>query len=797
MAIILDEARNLITLSTKHTSYQMKIDEWGTLLHTHFGGRLDAETVVGAESAGKGNGAREANACGSGGPLVTDMSTQIVKELRGFSSNPNETGYTDRTYTLDTLPQEYSAFGGGDYRITGLHAENPDGSQVTRLKVKGRTVREGKYSLEGLPAVHAEPDEAQTLSVTLRDDASGLEVELLYGVLDECDVINRAARLTNTGEEPITLQKAASLTLDIPFGAYHWMTFFGHHAHERELSREPIHHGIQAIGSVRGISSHHYNPFSIICSPQANEIAGECYGISFLYSGEFLMEVEKDSMDQTRFICSIHPDNFCWTLEPGQTFTTPEAVLSYSGSGLGALSRQFHRAIREHVCRGPWASKQRPVLINNWEATYFDFTGEKLIQIAKEAKELGIELFVMDDGWYGERSNDDRALGDWAPNEAKLGGPLHELAQSIVDLGLLFGIWVEPESISENSDLFRAHPDWAVTAPGRAPALDRRQLVLDLCRPEVRAYIIENMTELLTNNPISYVKWDLNRSICDKFSPALGSAHQGEFAHRFVLGLYEILETLTQRFPEVLFEGCCGGGGRFDAGMLYYTPQIWTSDNTDAYDRLVIQYGTSFGYPISAMGAHVSAVPNHQTGRSVPLDTRSIVAMAGNFGYELDITRLTEAEKRQIPEQIALFRRFSDLIQYGDYYRLMPADGASGHPIGSASERSAAESYCTVWEMAAVDGSEALVSAVYHDIPSGPSPVHVAIQGLRDDACYEVDVLHREKINDHPTMLTQMFPPSYPDQFMTGAALRNGGLTIPAAIHDGFGWQLHLKIREA
>ena len=741
MAIVLDRARGLISLQTRNTEYQMKIDERGTLLHLHYGGRI------------------------WGG----DLSHTVCRMDRGFSGNPADLGGSDRRYSLDVLPQEYSCFGAGDYRSAALCVEFADGSRTCELRVREVRTEPGKYALEGLPAVHCPAEEAETLVISLADPFSGLAVELQYGVMEEKDLITRAARILNRGETPFVLRKAASMLLDWQFGRFDWITFHGRHAMERQLQRQGLRHGLQSIGSVRGTSSHHYNPFSILCEPAATETAGLCFGASFLYSGEFLMEAEQDDLGQTRWICGIHPDDFAWELRPGESFQTPEVLLSCSVEGLGKLSRNFHAAIRENVYRGTWKDRVRPVLINNWEATYFQFTGEKLCSLAEEAAGLGIELFVLDDGWFGKRDDDNSGLGDWFPNEKKLGCTLRELGERITAAGMRFGLWFEPESVSEDSDLFRAHPDWAVRVPGRAPTLSRNQLVLDLSRGEVQDYLIERMSAILSDAPISYVKWDLNRSLCDKFSAALDAKHQGEFAHRYVLGLYHVLETLTARFPDVLIEGCSGGGGRFDAGMLYYTPHIWCSDNTDAISRLEIQYGTSFGYPVCSMGAHVSAVPNHQTGRVTPLATRGCVAMAGTFGYEMDITKLTAAEKQEIREQIAYFHSMYDLIQRGDYYRL-----------------SAAADPCVIWEYADPAGERALVSAVSRRVEANPAPIHFGVQGLRPRALYRVEIRAAGDAAEKAQVL----------EGLSGAALLNGGLTLTPPAKEYHAWQIELR-REA
>lgn len=752
MSIVADAEKGLFTLHTKNTTYQMKADSLGTLLHVYYGERSDD----------------------------SDKSYAICRKDRGFSGNPYEVGSTDKTYSLDTLPQEYSCYGTGDYRISALKVQNQDGSCAVSLRFQDYRIRKGKYAIQGLPAVYSAKEKADTLEIILEDPASKVEVHLLYGVLEENDVITRAVRIMNGGKDRIVLRKAASLNLDFTDGGYEWITFHGRHVMERNLQREELSHGMHAIGSVRGTSSHHYNPFAIVCEKNTDEEKGRCYGFSFLYSGEFLMEAEKDQIDQTRLICGIHPDNFAWNLQPGEAFATPEVMMTYSETGIGAISRNLHRTIRENVCRGEWKEKRRPVLINNWEATYFHFSGEQLIEMAKKAAGLGLELFVLDDGWFGKREDDRSGLGDWFPNEKKLGCTLKELAEKIIECGMQFGLWFEPEGISEDSDLYRAHPDWAVAVPGRKPELSRKQLILDFSRADVQDYIIERMSAIFEETPITYVKWDFNRSICDKYSAALDAQSQGEFSHRYVLGLYRVLETLTTKFPHILFEGCSGGGGRFDAGMLYYTPQIWCSDNTDAIARLGIQYGTSFGYPVSAMGAHVSAVPNHQTGRMTSMDTRGCVAMAGTFGYELDITKLSEEEGEKVRRQIDRFKEHYDLIQYGEYYRL----------------RAPSDRQCTVWEMAEPEGKEALVSAVYHHVEGNAAPVIVKVQGLRAEAAYQIRLL-MDGVTELPEKIRDKFVRHLPYGYregerITGAALRQCGLVIPEAVEEYQAWQIHI-----
>lgn len=699
-----------------------------------------------------------------------DLSYKICSIDRGFSGNPYEKGKTERPYSLDMLPQEYSCFGTGDYRAAALRIQNADGSQAVQLRFVGAEIVPGKYKLEGLPAVYDDTGKAQTLIVRLQDQSTGIEAELQYGVLEELDVITRAVKITNHGSVPVVLQKVASMSLDWQFGSFDWVTFHGRHAMERNIQRSTVRHGIQSIGSVRGTSSHQYNPFSILCGKETTETCGDCYGFSFLYSGEFLMEVELDQVSQTRLVCGIHPDNFAWNLGSGESFQAPEVMMTYSREGVGLLSRNLHRTIREHVCRGEWKKKRRPVLINNWEATSFDFTGEKLVSIAKEAAQSGVELFVMDDGWFGRREDDNSGLGDWYPNEKKLGCTLKELAEQITAVGMKFGIWFEPEAVSEDSDLYEQHPEWAVQIPGRKPCLSRNQLMLDISQTAVQDYMIGCLSKILSDVPISYVKWDLNRSICDKYSQALGAQHQGEFAHRYVLGLYRILETLVKMFPHVLFEGCSGGGGRFDAGMLYYTPQIWCSDNTDAINRLSIQYGTSFGYPVSTVGSHVSAVPNLQTGRRTSLSVRACVAMSGTFGYELDITKMTDAEKAEIRQQIDEFHEFYELIQYGDYYRLTDTEDA-----------------CTVWEFADPQGREALVNMVFSRVEANPVPISVSVRGLREHSFYRAELLHANEFQREPERWFQK------DIILSGAALQYGGLTLPPTWKEYQMFQIRLN----
>lgn len=717
MAIQIDAEKKIFTLETDHTMYQMQADAYGVLRHLWYGAKTGC-----------------------------DMSYLQDYPDVGFSGNIYAAG-NDRTYSLDTLPLEYAGAGVGDFRVPAVAAVHADGSSALDLRYYSHTVKPGKYGIEGLPAVYAAEDEAETLEVVLRDTASAVEVTLLYAVLPALDLVTRCARIRNLGETPVTLTKAASLCLDISRGSWEWVHFHGRHAMERQMERRLLFHGIQEIGSTRGTSSHHQNPTVLLCTPDCTETAGACIGAALVYSGSHQTRLECDQLGQVRMVMGIHPDLFRWELKAGETFSTPEVMLSYSDTGLETLSHHFHQAIREHICRGKYQLAERPVLINNWEATYFGFDTEKILHIAEEAARLGVDMLVLDDGWFGKRDDDCSGLGDWFVNETKLSGGLHDLVEKIKGMGMRFGIWFEPEMISEDSDLYRRHPDWAIRIPDRAPMRSRYQLVLDMANPEVQEYLFRVMSDVLHSADISYVKWDMNRSISDWYTRTLPADRQGEMPHRYVLGLYALLERLTAAFPDVLFEGCSGGGGRFDAGMLYYCPQIWCSDDTDAYERTKIQYGTSFFYPVSAVGSHVSTVPNHQTGRITPFETRGTVAMAGSFGYELDLNLLSDGEKQEVAEQIRQFKTYGPLIHNGKYYRLtnpMAEDAA-------------------LWEFAAQDGSEVLVQGMLFHAEANVLRRTVQLRGLDAEKRYRLDGT---------------------EQVYTGAALMAGGVLLPKAWGD-------------
>ena len=713
MGIIYCEKDRTFTLQTKNTTYQMQVDRYGFLLHLYYGKKTD-----------------------------TCMDYLLTYYDRGFSGNPYDAG-EDRTYSMDTLPQEFPCYGNGDFRSTAFAVENADGSMSCDLRYKSHKIFDGKYNLEGLPAVYASEEEAQTLEILMEDPVTGVKVVLLYGVLPAQDIITRSVSVKNESSGKIYLNKIESASLDFLYGDYELLTFYGRHAMERNVQRVPVVHGTQKIGSVRGTSSHQYNPMMILAEKETTEDKGNCYAMSFVYSGCFQGEVLKDQLNQTRMMLGLQEEAFRYPLETGEMFQAPEVILSYSAEGMNRLSQNLHHCIRQHICRGKYKEEIRPILINSWEAAYFDFTGDTIYELAKAAKEVNIDMLVMDDGWFGKRDDDNSGLGDWFVNEKKLGGTLGNLIKRINDLGVKFGIWIEPEMVSEDSDLYRKHPDWALTVPGRNPVRSRNQLVLDFSRKEVVDEIYDQICKVLDQGNIEYVKWDMNRSLMDVYSSV--TRDQGRVLHDYVLGLYDFLERLVQRYPNLLIEGCSGGGGRFDAGMMYYTPQIWCSDNTDAIDRLRIQYGTSFGYPVSVVGSHVSAVPNHQTGRKTPLHTRGVVAMSGTFGYELNLMKLSEEEKQEIREQIAEYKSYAPIIQNGLYYRL-------SNPT--------TEEICA-WEFVHTDEKEqskVLLNIVMQVIHGNMTVNYVKLQGLEETAVYR-----EEKSGKR----------------YTGAALMYGGMPLP------------------
>ena len=718
MAITFNETTRIFTLTTAHTTYQMQADAQGYLLHLYYGARTAGE-----------------------------MDYLLNYGDRGFSGNPNSAG-SDRTYSLDALPQEYPSLGTGDFRNYALNIENADGSQCCNPVYITHEIAAGKYTLKGLPFVRAEENEAETLKIILEDPVTKVELHLLYGVLEKEDIITRSVIIKNAGKAPVTVKKAQSACLDFLHGDYDLIKFYGRHAMERNMERMPVSHESTRIGSRRGTSSHQYNPGVILAGKNTNEDSGSCYGMLFVYSGNFLVEAEKDQYDQTRIQMGLTDELFAYPLEAGAEFIAPEVILSYTNKGLSRLSQQYHHCIMNHICQGKYVHANRPVLINSWEAAYFDFTGDTIVELAKEAKALGIDMVVMDDGWFGKRNDDNSSLGDWYVNEEKLGGTLTKLIERVNAEGVKFGIWIEPEMVSEDSDLYREHPEWAITIPGRKPVRSRNQLVLDFSRKEVRDEIFKRICAVLDQGNVEYIKWDMHRSLADIYAPNV--------TYDYVLGVYDFLEKLTNRYPDILIEGCSGGGGRFDAGMLYYTPQIWCSDNTDAINRTRIQYGTSFFYPVAAMGSHVSAVPNHQTGRVTSMHTRGVAAMSGTFGYELNPALLNAKEKAEIRAQLAQYREYQELIREGDYYRL-------SNPF---------QDNFAAWMVVSDDRSKALVSVIRLTAEANPPAAYVTLKGMEEDAFY------REKTTG------KVYP---------GAALMEAGILLPAAVSEYEAYQIELE----
>ena len=595
-----------------------------------------------------------------------DYLVEIVQRSMTIYAYPG-----DMKFAIEHLKQEYPAYGSGDYRQPAVRVIQKNGSAVTDFIYESHRVIDGKPKLEGLPATYCESDEeAQTLILTVRDSLTGVKIELLYTLFADRPVLARSARFVNEGADDVYLDEAMSLSLDLPDCDYEFMQLSGAWCRERYIYSTHLRPGIQSVESTRGASSHNHNPFVVLKRPHTTEDAGEAIGFSLVYSGNFIARAEVDHYDVTRVTMGINPLNFSWKLEPGESFQTPEAVMVYSANGLNAMSQVYHKLYQKRLARGYWRDRPRPILINNWEATYFDFTEEKLLSIARTAKDQGIEMFVLDDGWYGNRINDKSGLGDWYPNLNRLENGIVGLAERIEELGMKFGLWIEPEMVNFDSDLYRAHPDWVIQTPGRRMSHGRNQYVLDYGRKEVVDCIYEMLEKLLSEAKISYIKWDMNRSISEAFSGVLAADRQGEVMHRYILGVYDLYERLTSAFPQVLFESCASGGGRFDPGILYYAPQGWVSDDTDACERLKIQYGTTMCYPISCMGSHVSISPNHQVRRATPMKTRANVAYFGTFGYELDLNALPQEELDMVKDQVEFMKEYREVIQYGTFYRL-------------------------------------------------------------------------------------------------------------------------------
>ncbi len=737
MSIKYLEDSQAFVLETENTSYQMQVDIRGHLLHLYYGASI--------------------------GDLVEG---DFLYKDRGFSPNYYSNRF-DRDVSPDQLPQEYSSFNVGDFRIPSVQVVNHLGEYGADFVYKSHEINSEKYTLEGLPASYQDGEErVDTLAIKLLDEHNQLELTLYYAVFEQKDVITRAASLRNLSEETLRIEKIASSSLDVPYGDWDLIHFHGRHELERRFERVPVATTITKVASSRGSSSHHHNPFVILADKSTNEFQGDSYGVMLAYSGNHSIEVEKDQAGLVRIVSGINSELFSWQLGPNEDFIAPETIFSFSQDGLNGLSQNYHKFINKNVMRGEWRDKERPVLINNWEATYFDFDSDAIYNIAKQAADLGIELMVLDDGWFGIRNDDNSGLGDWFVNEEKLDGGLDPLIERVNDLGMSFGIWFEPEMVNEDSDLYREHPEWALAIPGREPAMGRNQLVLDFSRKDVVDHIYGMMHEILSKHNISYVKWDMNRNMSDVYSHAYPADQQGEIWHRYILGVYDLLERLVSAFPDVLWEGCSGGGGRFDAGMLNYFSQIWLSDNTDAINRLVIQQGSSYGYPLRSMGTHVSASPNHQSGRSTSIDTRGVVAMSGTFGYELDLNKVSEDDKAKVKDQITNFKEWYELIQYGDLYRL-----TDSKPVRDYS----------AWQIVAKDKRESLLNLVLTNVEGNPLPIHIKFQGLNPDLDYEIsfaalyDRNETSSIEKANSLLGKSFK---------GKTLMNNGLSIPYLYGD-------------
>ena len=698
MSIRFDETTQNFYLETPNTSYIIGIVEDKYLFHAHYGEKIN-------------------------------FMPSCEKLAKAHTSNYaviNSDSYDKLGLCGDNILLEFSTFDSGDYRTPSFHAQYENGGTVTQLWYNGYKILKGKPALKGLPATYTESDdEATTLEIYLKDEISGLEAVLCYTTFQKYDAIARSVRYINNGKECIRLKSVMSATVDMPDMNYEFINLAGSWARERHINKTKLAHTKTEVSSAKGTTSHIQNNFIALARPDTTEESGEVYGFSLVYSGNFVAGVDVNGQDTTRVYMGINPHDFCWKLNPGEDFQSPEAILVYSADGLGKMSRTYHSLYRNRICRGKYRDSERPVLINNWEATYFGFDEDKIAKIAEKAKTADIDLMVLDDGWFGKRNDDTTSLGDWFEDKNKLPKGLDSLAKRVNGLGMRFGLWFEPEMISEDSDLFRAHPDWCIATSGRAKSLGRHQYVLDLSRKEVCDYIVDAVCSVLGRANITYVKWDMNRYISEFGSCAYPADQQGEIAHRYVLGLYDVLDRITSAFPDVLFEGCSGGGGRFDPAMLYYSPQIWTSDNSDAVERMYIQHGTSMVYPASAMGAHVSAVPNHQVGRTTPISLRGNVAMAGQFGYELDLNKLSEEDFNQVVEQVKFYKRIRKTVHYGDMYR-----------IRSPFDKSTQD---TAWQFVSEDKKQIVLFDYTMDGKANPVLDHIKLQGLDVDALYELE----------------------------------------------------------
>lgn len=692
MGITFNENKKIFHLSSNKTSYIIQILNTGHLASLYWGKKLNSDNV------------------------------EYVFRTRDFGSFLTNTDNIDG-FMVESVSLEYPGFGATDLRSPSIELQFEDGTTATDFRYKSYNIFKGKNKLQGLPATYIEnEDEAETLEITLVDSLKNIEVVLSYSIFNEFDALTRSVKIKNSSDKIVTIERVLSANFDFKDANFDFIQLSGAWARERDFVRNPLRRGSQSIESRRGASSHAQNPFMALARPETTENTGDVYGFSLVYSGNFLANVEVDMYENSRAQMGINPFDFKWILESNEEFQSPEVVMTYSPNGLTGMSHIYHNLYGKRLCRGKYRDEIRPILINNWEATYFDFNDEKIEAIAKDAASLGIELFVLDDGWFGERNSDKSSLGDWFVNENKIKGGLNKLASKINDMGMKFGLWFEPEMVSPISKLYEQHPDWCIHIDGRTRSTARNQLILDLGRPDVREYIINSVSKVLESANIEYVKWDMNRNMSEVASTILPSNRQKETYHRYMLGLYEVLEEITSKFPNILFESCSGGGGRFDAGMLYYMPQVWTSDDTDAIERLKIQHGTSMVYPNVTMGCHVSAVPNHQAHRITPLETRGAVAMSGNFGYELDITSLSNEEKEIMKEQINFYKEVRNTIQFGDLYRL--ANPFVNNDVS--------------WMYVSKDKKEIIVTLVRQQATVNRSFSNLKLKGLDQNSSYEI-----------------------------------------------------------
>lgn len=715
MSVHVNEEHKLFHLQTANTSYIFQILENGGAGQLYYGAKIPVKAAY------TNLASREEHDCTN--TLTVDQSD----------------------FQLELIKQEYAGLGKGDYRYPAYQITYPNGSRTSEFEYTGYEVADGKERLKNMPsAFDDQGDDSQTLTVTFKDALANLVLQLHYTVFEKEDVIVRSATFINRGQEAVTLDRALSLQLDLPDHDYDMLQFSGSWARERNLIRTPLRSGIQSIGSLRVASSHQQNPFFALARPHTDNHQGAAFGFNFIYSGNFIDSVEVDQFDTTRVLVGINPDDFGWKLANGESFQTPEAVMTYTSDGLNQMSQQLGAFYQDHLINQHFAHQDRPILINNWEATFMDFNEAKLMKIVDQADKLGIEMFVLDDGWFGHRDDDKSSLGDWFVDQKKFSNGISGFADRVHDKGMKFGLWFEPEMISIDSKLYEKHPDWMIATPGRQGTPARNQFVLDMTRQEVIDYLFEHMSAIIKQTKLDYIKWDMNRNITEMYGAKLPADQQLEFPHRYILGVYQLYARLTEAFPKVLFESCASGGGRFDLGMMYYAPQAWCSDNTDAVERIKIQDGTSYGYTQNMWGAHVSAVPNDQVGRLTSLDTRAAVAYFGDFGYELDITKMAADELATIKKQVAFYKQYRHLFQFGKFYRLDNPDTNNDNVYG--------------WQVVNEDRSEAILTRFQILNGANPAYIRVYFAGLDPEATYTV--------NDG-------------EEHFSGAELMNAGYFVP------------------